>query len=324
MHTSPYARFQLNTLFDLSEIPDAVQITGYVDDTNPYIPKKDPAYRFRKDFIRDVRNFLQNPGGDGLFITGPTGSGKTSGITQMAARLNWPVQQITANARLELADLVGFHALTASAPGEVPSMKFQYGPLAIAMREGHILLINEIDLADPAEMAGLNDILEGRPLVIAQNGGEIIHPHPMFRIVVTGNSVGSGDSTGLYQGIMMQNLASMDRYRFIVVDYADPAVEKEILDKAVPKLPLPIKEGVIRIANDVRKLFVGNAADGQPLSITMSTRTLVRWCKLTVQFRGAPNALEFALNQALLIRAIPEDREAILRIAKDVFGDSWA
>ncbi|MDV5469036.1 AAA family ATPase [Klebsiella pneumoniae] len=74
------------------------------------------------------------------------------------------------------------------------------------MREGHLLLINEVDLADPAELAGLNDVLEGRPLVIAQNGGEIIKPHPMFRVVVTGNSTGSGDASGLYQGVMMQNL----------------------------------------------------------------------------------------------------------------------
>ncbi|MDO6928722.1 AAA family ATPase, partial [Acinetobacter baumannii] len=87
---------------------------------------------------------------------------------------------------------------------------FMYGPLAVAMREGHLLLINEVDLADPAELAGLNDVLEGRPLVIAQNGGEIIKPHPMCRVVVTVNSTGSGDASGLYKGVMMQNLAAMD------------------------------------------------------------------------------------------------------------------
>src|SRR5690606_9901961 len=120
-------------------------------------------------------------------------SGKTSGIAQVAARLNWPVQQITAHGRMEFTDLVGFHALVSKTPGEAPVMQFMYGPLATAMRNGHILLINEVDLMDPSELAGLNDILEGRPLVIAQNGGEIIQPHPLFRVVVTGNSVGSGD-----------------------------------------------------------------------------------------------------------------------------------
>jgi cobaltochelatase CobS len=135
---------------------------------------------------------------------GPTGSGKTSSVTEIAARLNWPVQQVTAHGRMELTDLIGHHALVAGAPGEPPTMKFMYGPLAIAMREGQILLINELDLADPAEIAGLNDIVERRPLVIAQNGGEVIKPHPMFRVIATGNSTGTGDNSGPYQGILMQ------------------------------------------------------------------------------------------------------------------------
>lgn len=202
-------------------------------------------------------------------------------------------------------------------------MKFMYGPLAVAMREGHLLLINEVDLADPAELAGLNDVLEGRPLVIAQNGGEIIKPHPMFRVVVTGNSTGSGDASGLYRGVMMQNLAAMDRYRFTKVGYADEEAELSILGRATPKLPENVRKGMVRIANQVRKLFLGeNGEDGQ-ISVTMSTRTLVRWAKLSLAFRGAPNALEYALDQALLIRAAKEEREAILRVAKDVFGDQW-
>lgn len=200
-------------------------------------------------------------------------------------------------------------------------MRFQYGPLSTAMREGHILLLNEVDLADPAELAGLNDVLEGRPLVITANGGEIIQPHPMFRVVVTGNSTGNGDSTGLYQGVLMQNLAAMDRYRFIQVGYADAEVEKSILAKAAARIPEVIRDRMVTVANEIRSLFVGQG-EGQ-LAVTMSTRTLVRWAKLSLLFTGAPNAVEHALQQALLIRAAPEEAEAILRIAKDVFGDSW-
>ena len=66
-------------------------------------------------------------------------------------------------------------------------MTFQYGPLAKAMKYGHVLVLNEIDLADAGELAGLNDVLEGRPLVLADNAGEIIHPHPLFRVVATAN-----------------------------------------------------------------------------------------------------------------------------------------
>ncbi|HAU6440962.1 TPA: CbbQ/NirQ/NorQ/GpvN family protein, partial [Citrobacter freundii] len=148
----------------MPSIPEKVTAIGYADGSNPFIPATDTNYVFRKEFLREVLAYLKEPGGDALFVTGPTGSGKTSGITEIAGRLNWPVQQITADGRMELTDLIGHHALVAEKPGQPPVMKFMYGPLAVAMREGHLLLINEVDLADPAELAGLNDVLEGRPL----------------------------------------------------------------------------------------------------------------------------------------------------------------
>lgn len=322
--SSPYKQFVANQHFNVvGGMPDAVTVLGYSDSTNPHIPKKNDNYVFRKEIIRDLRLFLIAPDGDAMFISGPTGSGKTSAITQYAARVNWPVQQITAHSRMEMTDLVGFHSLTSSKPGEIPSMRFQYGPLAVAMREGHILLINEIDMVDPGELAGLNDVLEGAPLVIAANGGEIIQPHPMFRVVVTANSFGSGDDTGLYQGVTIQNAASLDRYRFMEVGYTDPDVELEILNKEIPSVPNVVKEGMIKVANEVRSLFIGSEDQGSVLSITLSTRTLLRWCKLAGEFRNAPNPLEYGLNQALLLRASQTEKEAVLRIAKDVFGTYW-
>lgn len=310
------------TSFGMPDIPARVVTLGYAASDNPFIPSQNPDYVFRKEPLRGVLAFLSQPHGDALYVTGPTGSGKTSIITEIAARLNWPVQQITANGRMEASDLIGHYVLSSQNPGEEPQMRFQYGPLSTAMREGQILLLNEVDLADPAELAGLNDVLEGRPLVITANGGEIIKPHPMFRVVVTGNSTGNGDTTGLYQGVLMQNLAAMDRYRFIKIDYSDAEIEKSILAKAAPKIPANIRDLMVKTASEIRKLFIGENGDGQ-LAITMSTRTLVRWAKLAITFNGAPNAVEEGLQQALLIRATPEEAEAVTRIAKDVFGSAW-
>jgi len=147
--------------------------------------------------------------------------------------------------------------------------------------------------------------------------------------VVTGNSVGNGDATGLYQGIAMQNLAAMDRYRIVEVDYAKPEVEAKILAAVAGRLPENLRDRMISVANEIRRLFKGEEGMGGEIAITMSTRTLVRWAKLSIRFhkavnpQGERNALAYALDQALLRRARPEEKEAIVRIASDTFGDQW-
>ncbi len=185
------------------------------------------------------------------------------------------------------------------------------------------LILNESDLMDPSELAGLNDIIEGQPLVIAENGGEVIRPYPKFRVFATGNSVGAGDGSGLDQGVLRQNLAFMDRFRVVHVGYPEPAIEKEIIKTQAPKLPDLIVEKMIAVAGEVRRLFVGAKEGGAELTVTMSTRTVVRWAGLSLTFKGAPKVFEYALTQALTARTEPEQREAIHRIAADVFGDYW-
>ena len=101
-------------------------------------------------------------------------------------------------------------------------------------------------------------------------------------------------------------------------------MEDSLLAAAIPALPAPIREKMIQVANEVRKLFVGGAEGAGLLSVTLSTRGLLRWAGLTVAFKGAPNALEYALDRALTLRAEPEQRLAIHRIAADVFGDDWS
>jgi cobaltochelatase CobS len=312
-------RFDVASAFGV-KAPRGLEIEGYSDETHPNVPPKQP-YVFRQG-LNAVLAFLREAGGDALLLTGPTGVGKTSLIRQVAARLYWPVQEVTCHGRMEFADLLGGFQLM---QGET---RFVHGPLAIAAREGHLLILNEIDLMDPAELAGLNDSVEGAPLVIAQNGGEVIRPHRKFRVIATGNSAGAGDSTGLYQGVLRQNLAFLDRFRVLRVSYPDPASELSLLDELVPDLPPEIARKLIVVANEVRRLFLGepgaDSAAGGELTLTLSTRTLVRWARLTVTFKGAPSPLAYALDQALTARAAAEERTAIHRIAADVLGPLWS
>ena len=315
-------KIPLATTFGI-EAPSNLNIDAFVDDKNPYIPSKHD-YVFRKDQVRDLLAFLSNSYGDAYYLTGPTGSGKTSLVCQIAARLNYPVQQITCHGRLGFNDLVGQFMMSNS------SMTFIHGPLSVALREGHILILNEIDLMDPAELSGLNDIIEGSPLTIPQNNGELIKQHANFRLIVTGNSAGQGDPSGLYTGVMQQNLAFMDRFRMMVVDYPEPSVEKSILNKRLEALGVPVDsvmdvviDNMIKVANEIRRLFMGSVDGAGALTVTMSTRTLIRWVNIMVNFRRAKNVLSYSLERSLTFRAEPAQREAIHRIAKDIFGDNW-
>ena len=319
-------RFDVSKTFGV-QAPRGLEIEGFADDTHPHVPPVQP-YVFRQG-LNAVLAFLRDAGGDALLLTGPTGCGKTSLIRQVAARLYWPVQEVTCHGRLEFADLLGGFQLI---QGET---RFIHGPLAVAAREGHLLIVNEIDLMDPAELAGLNDIVEGAPLVIAQNGGEVIQPDRKFRVIATGNSAGSGDASGLYQGVLRQNLAFLDRFRVLAVAYPDPESELSLLDQLVPGLPTEIARKLVVVANEVRRLFLGESGSapgadlatgnaGGELTVTLSTRTLVRWARLTVTFKGAPNPLAYALDHALTARAPAEERTAIHRIAADVLGPLWS
>lgn len=299
------------------KMPKSLMILGFSNDKDAAIPVRHDNYIFRREVLRDLLAFLRKPNGDALFITGPTGSGKTSVVNEVCARLNWPVQLLTLNNRFEFSQLTGHFTYSSQKEGGAPEMTFQYGPLAKAMKYGHVLVLNEIDLADAGELAGLNDVLEGRPLVLADNAGEIIHPHPLFRVVATANSCGNGDGTGRYMGVQQLNLAFLDRFRFLEVGYQSPDVEERLLAKTVPAMK-PVLASLVRLANEIRTLFFERR-----ISLTMSTRTLLRWAQISNDFRNSPNALEYGLQRSLLIRSEPEEARAVLNLCETVFGDAW-
>lgn len=307
-------QYSIADTFDINA-PASMKVEGFAPNGNPHVPQEKP-YVFRREHLRDVLAFLSAPQGDGLYLTGPTGSGKTSLLEQVAARLQWGVHTVTGHGRLELNDLLGQYMLT-----EQGGMQWIDGPLTLAVRLGHILLLNEIDAMDPAELIGLNEIIEGKPLTIPQTG-EVIAPHLKFRLVATGNSAGGGDASGLYQGVLRQNLAFLDRFRLMEVGYPEPDEEMRLLESVAPNMPKPMMENMIRVANEIRKVFIGGDG-GSLLSVTLSTRGLLRWATLVATFKSAPNALAYSLDRALTFRAETSEREAIHRIAKDVFGDDW-
>lgn len=271
------------------------------DQPNEHTPTSDPNYIF-PTWVSDIVVWMLNSK-EPLYIFGPTGAGKTSCLKQTVRKLNYPVHEVTGHNRLEFPELVGHHTV------QQGSMQYELGPLSLAMRDGGVFLFNEIDLVDAATLAGLNSILDGSPLTIPEAGGLVIKPHPMFRFVATANTSGGGDATGLYQGAMRLNLAFQDRFQYVKADYIPPEAEKQIVIKQVPTLPEALVDKMVQYANAVRRLFIGEEAEGvdETIEITMSTRSLLRWAHLMVQYESLKSmkvdVVEYTLERALLHRA---------------------
>lgn len=298
-------------------IPASFKTKGYAA-PGPFTPSIDKSYMFRNELLSDLLMWADYGGKkEGLYLTGPTGSGKSSIICQVAARLNYPVQRVTGHGRMELAELIGHYTAIGG------DLIWQDGPLTVAMRYGHWFLLDELDLIDPAVVAGLNTIAEGAPLVLAENSGEVVEPHEDFRFIATGNTAGSGDATGLYQGTLRQNLAFMDRFWVVEVGYPIPEQEEIILKKAVPKLPGDIRTSMIQIAGQIRNLFSGQE-NGPQIEVTMSTRTLVRWAHMVLLYQSAQKVdpIYHALDRALGFRAEPATREALHEVVQRVIGNA--
>lgn len=304
--------------FDLN-VPRSLTVQGY-DVPSHFTPKADPNYQFVSSILSDVLAWWQvtQTLPDGLYLTGPTGSGKSSIICQLAARLNLSLQRLTAHSRMEMPELIGHHIVMDG------DLIWQDGPLTTAMRHGHIFLLDEMDLLDSGTAAGLNGILEGAPLTIAENGGEIVTPHEDFRFIATGNTNGGGDRLGVYSGTMQQNAAFMDRMWVIEVGYAPEEIERAILAKVVPQLPALISKQMVTMANEIRGLFMGSDGNAGAIELTLSTRTLIRWATISWFMQGKSaqgiNPIVYALDRALANRGNPETKKALHELCQRHFG----
>lgn len=300
--------------------PSGTMIRGYAS-PSAYTPEIDVDYIFPTS-SRDIIVWLLNPS-EPLYIFGPSGCGKTSCIKQLAARLNYPVFEITGHGRLEFADLAGHLTVKKG------DMTYEYGPLTLAMRYGGLFLFNEIDLTAPEIAAGLHSVLDGSPLCLAENGGELVKPHPLFRFAATANTNAAGDETGLYQGTQRQNLAFADRFIFCELGYPDAPTEEKLLADRYPVLPESLRKMMVSYANEVRKLFMGESSMDnldQSIEVTFSTRSLLRWANLTVKFqalaRQGIQPLTYALDRAIGYRATRETRAMLHELAQRMLPNS--
>lgn len=264
-------------------------------------------------FVESIVNFLKYPNGDALYLFGPSGCGKTSNVINILDSLGWPCITMTLNNRFDVQDLIGHHMINED------KVVFVEGPLVKAMKTGSVLILNEIDLADPGELAGLNDILERRELVIIQNDSESVLPNEYFRVIVTANTKGDGDSAN-FVGTQTLNSAFLDRFRFLECAYPSFELENKIILKQVPLLSEEYRKIFIRVANEVRMSNLNYNPEHIFISVPMSTRALIRWCKIMVQMDGEfhKENMHFSLRQAFTARLSKDEMTYVHRILNDL------
>jgi cobaltochelatase CobS len=240
-----------------------------------HVPDLDPDYVFDRDTtLAILAGFAHNRR---VLIAGYHGTGKSTHVEQVAARLNWPCVRVNLDSHISRIDLVGKDAIVLKDGLQVT--EFKDGILPWALQRNIALCFDEYDAGRPDVMFVIQRVLEvsGKLTLLDQN--KVIRPHPAFRLFATANTVGLGDTTGLYHGTQQINQGQMDRWSIVTtLNYLPHDKEVDIVLAKAPKYRTT--EGrdtvskMVRVADLTRSAFVNG-----DLSTVMSPRTVITWAE---------------------------------------------
>ena len=242
---------------------------------NEYVPSIDESYKFDKNTtLAILAGFSHNRR---VMIQGYHGSGKSTHIEQVAARLNWPCIRVNLDSHISRIDLLGKDAITLKDGKQIT--EFKEGILPWALQTPTALVFDEYDAGRPDVMFVIQRVLEveGKLTLLDQN--KVISPHSGFRLFATANTVGLGDTSGLYHGTQQINQGQMDRWHIVsTLNYLDPELELKVVLSKVPSLDnkegIEVAKNMISVANLSRQGF----ANGD-ISTLMSPRTVISWAE---------------------------------------------
>ena len=283
-------------------------------EANEYVPDHDENYIFDRDTtLAILMGFKHNRR---VMVQGYHGTGKSTHIEQVASRLNWPLVRVNLDSHVSRIDLVGKDAIVLKDGKQIT--EFREGLLPWSLQRPMALVFDEYDAGRPDVMFVIQRVLEvdGKLTLLDQN--KVIRPNPHFRLFATANTVGLGDTTGLYHGTQQINQGQMDRWSVVcTLNYLPRAVETEIVLAKLPAYQTEAGrktvESMVALADLTRKGFM--AGD---ISTVMSPRTVLTWAE-NAGYLGEDIGLGFQLS--FLNKCDELERPVIAEYFQRAFGE---
>jgi cobaltochelatase CobS len=253
---------------DIFKINTDLIVSKFID-RNSYVPEIDTNYVF--DQQTTIAILLGLKFNKRVFIQGLHGTGKSTHIEQVCSRLNWPCVRINLDSHISRIDLIGKDSIVLKEGKQVT--EFQEGILPWAFQNNVALVFDEYDAGRPDVMFVIQRILESEGKLTLLDQNKVLKPHPYFRIFATANTVGLGDTSGIYHGTNQINQGQMDRWNIVSkLNYLSEDTEIEIVSKKIEANDDDIKhiKSMVKLANLTRKGF-----ELKDVSTLMSPRTVI-------------------------------------------------
>ena len=272
------------------------------------VPDRDDAYVFDADTtLAILAGFAFNRR---VMVQGYHGTGKSTHIEQVAARLNWPCIRINLDAHISRIDLIGRDAIVLRDGLQVT--EFREGLLPWALQTPTALVFDEYDAGRPDVMFVIQRVLEAEGKLTLLDQNRVIRPNPWFRLFATANTVGLGDTSGLYHGTQAINQGQMDRWNIVVsLNYLPAPVEQQIVTAKVPGTDARLAADMVRVADLTRQGFING-----DISTVMSPRTVITWAQNAAIFKDAG----FAFRLSFLNKCDETERVLVAEYYQRVFG----
>jgi len=278
-----------------------------------HVPDVDETYRFdRETTLAILAGFAHNRR---VMIQGYHGTGKSTHIEQVAARLNWPCVRVNLDSHISRIDLIGKDAIVLRDGKQVT--EYREGILPWALQNPCALVFDEYDAGRPDVMFVIQRVLEveGRMTLLDQN--KVIRPHAAFRLFATANTVGLGDTTGLYHGTQQINQGQMDRWNIVAtLNYLPHDEETAIVLSKVPDYDTEqgreTISAMVRVADLTRAGFING-----DISTVMSPRTVLTWAENARIFGGD---VPFAFRTTFLNKCDEVERPVVAEYYQRCFG----